>query len=103
MQGDKVTTDEQILELVATGKFTLPAGLTWVKLPKSDHPHYQPYWRFGAVSIDKPVAHDLCAMHFAREAIKPDREPDGFIAMSLPLCHGDSAAAIAALYAALKP
>lgn len=86
-----MTTDEMILALVATGKFTLPSNIRcddsmgWV-LAKE-------------VALSQSKAHDLCAMHFAREAC---RSGAWGYELSAALCAGDSAAAIKALYEAMK-
>jgi hypothetical protein len=101
---EMMTIDEMILALVATGKFTLPKRV--LRNPNDSFEEwmlmdYNPHggWGQTVVSAD---AHDLIAMHFAREAeaAKMDYscEPEFSDAMQL----GDSAAAIAALYEAMK-
>ena len=93
------TTDEMILALVATGKFTLPDLLMFDDEPKA--------WRLntpgGAWVIPFRPAHDLCAMHFAREAGGMDvwhiRAMDVF---SDRMAVGNSPAAIQALWEATQ-
>lgn len=59
-----MTTDEMILALVATGKFTLPVGLRQLK----EHWHLVwPINRSHVHQVSPQHAHDLCAIHFARE------------------------------------
>lgn len=84
-----MTTDEMILALVASGKFTLPERL--------GPPDYSigrdgfcRYVEFGYVDhIPPQQAHDLCACHMYREAGEA----------SMPT---NSAAAIKAFYEAMK-
>ena len=93
-----------ILALVATGKFTLPPGLTFGYINDGE-------WRFVGAERDllddeRWIALDLCAMHFAREADHNSVEWWGKGAPDLRhvyqyLRRGDSAAAIAALHEAV--
>jgi hypothetical protein len=103
-----MTTDEQILELVATGKFTLSQGL---RVPSSDRRPGEINWYyntsyFGGSPIHDQHAHDLCAMHFAREtgphgSFRTNWKLKTWDAISTALLVGDSAAAIKALYDAV--
>ena len=96
------TVDQMILELCERG-FTLPEGLDYSTLVSSN-----PRWvlvRPMTVSIvwdqfpmDK--AHDLCAMHFARESAARGNGVPFEFGMNLSL--GDSAAAIQALWEATQ-
>jgi hypothetical protein len=104
-----MTTDEQILELVATGKFKLPEGL---RVPSSDRRPGEINWYyntsyFGGSPIHDQHARDLCAMHFAREAMASGYQAtpgEGYVwdeKVGHHLSSGDSAAAIKALYDAV--
>jgi hypothetical protein len=94
-----VNTDQQILAIVERG-FTLP-----------DHLEFMPASRCWFVDerdvqvwLQTEQAHDLCAMHFARQAEGMGQSLRRNLGtMYLSLTRGDSAAAIAALHAALQP
>jgi hypothetical protein len=99
-----MTTDEMILALVATGKFTLPEGVERREATFG----FLAGWNFDngdgvGVGCDDQ-AHDLCAMHFAREMkswTDKERAPALHRGFTLHMHDGDSAAAIKALYEAV--
>jgi hypothetical protein len=99
-----MTTDEKILALVVTGKFTFPKGIQLVGNWSNSVPGWRYFWiRDNGSPQDREQAHDLCAMHFLREL--REREPgyylndqwDGLI--DAPI--GDAQAAIDALWQAV--
>lgn len=94
-----MNTDEMILALVATGKLTLPRFVTY------DYGERMPtkrYWKMGNDDLPSCLAHDLCAMHFARQMEADEslqsRKPFGLLHLLL----GDSAKAIEAIYHKMK-
>ena len=111
-----MNTDERILALVATGKFTLPKAaefdhcgrLEWVPDGYNQFgTPYKGYWRihYKGDAVPRAFVYDLCAMHFAQEVdvalcgvwptVAGRKEWCG--AMEI----GNSAAAIKALYDAV--
>jgi hypothetical protein len=95
-----MTTDEIILAIVATGKFTLPEGVIHAPMCRPCH------WSFGRSrwALPDELAHDLCAMHFAREMkswADKGKAPVLHTGFTLHMHDGDSAAAIKALYEAV--
>ena len=100
-----MNTDEMILALVEKYRFTLPIHYAGNK-------HATHRWfidermSFGdgqnVAMLTDQQAHDLCAMHFARESIGGDNY--GKLSKRWDACmsEGDSAAAIRELYEALE-
>lgn len=104
---EAMTTDEMILALVATGKFTLPEELEVVGVDLALRSQY--FDEVGqkldikCILLKKRIAHDLCAMHFAREAKNIDLSAyEWQDSWWVPLTTGDSAAAIKALWEAVR-
>lgn len=98
-----MTTDEMILALVATGKFTLPEGLEQIAADPLNNVWGVTDGGMRPTYMSDQKAHDLCACHFAREA----RAAGGHLAACAPdifqrLWLGDSAAAIEALWRATQ-
>jgi hypothetical protein len=105
-----MTTDEMILELVETGKFTLPPDVVKVFDPVDKCECFaldMKGMRTGKkthVLLSNQQAHDLCAMHFAREMkswTDKERAPAFHRGFTVYMHDGDSAAAIKALYEAV--
>lgn len=94
-----MTTDEMILALVATGRFTLPDGLTHA--PMCEVP-----WSYSPIKymFSVQAAHDLCAMHFARQYASAHNSLNGGVIERVyqMMGVGNSAAAIKALWGASK-
>lgn len=106
-----MTTDEMILALVKSGKFTLPKGL---KREDDEWWSYRAPHAFG-LTLRPKQAHDLCAMHFARGMLARDFDlfrimPSNDVMRTdradyeyhTAIKHGDSAAAIKALWEATE-
>jgi hypothetical protein len=104
-----MTTDEIILAIVATGKFTPPEELKPLGLGKGRSGHR--CWELRGDSgtptyydSGSRVVYDLCAMHFAREMkswTDKDKAPVFHRGFTIYMHDGDSAAAIKALYEAV--
>jgi hypothetical protein len=104
-----VNTDQQILAIVERG-FTLPEGLEHSKLTS----RWELATNIAGQSYGWPLspqqAHDLCAMHFARQLVALGKDFKRDVAKNDTQCvqfarlvYGHSAAAIAALHAVLQP
>jgi hypothetical protein len=105
-----MTTDEMILELVETGKFTLPPDVVKAFYPVDKCECFALEMkdvRTGEkahVFLSNQQAHAICAMHFAREMkswTDKERAPVFHTGFTLHMHDGDSAAAIGALYEAV--
>lgn len=103
-----MTTDDMIIALVATGKFTLPERLRkWYASTNRIARRLGFRWEIQVDTLhwcrlaNNQQAHDLCACHFAREM--DERTGNDLCAgtdfMGL-MSNGDSAAAIEALWRA---
>ena len=93
------TVDQMIIELCERG-FTLPYQIERVRFHDPVLKDTMEYWKRIMNNFPDAMAHDLCAMHFAREMCA--RREGTVFEFGMEIASGDSAAAIQALWEATQ-